>query len=174
MLRTFLKGIIVFVLLSGAYFIYVGMTHDQGEILTRVEIEAPAADVYEYVADPEKSKAWIPGLKRIELISGDTMAVDSEYRLVFEYNGKQMPMYETITDVVKNKQLAFDLTSDFVNSHIDISLSESNGITTVTETNTYSGNNFLARAMTGMTKKSTKVRQQEMYDKLKDVVEHGE
>ncbi|MCP4122501.1 MAG: hypothetical protein GY751_12175 [Bacteroidetes bacterium] len=174
MLKTFLKGIIVFVLLSISYFVYTGMTHHEGQILTSVEIDATSSDIYPYLAEPAKSQSWIPGLSSITLVSGEEMEVGSKYRMVFEYNGKQMSMSETITAVEQDKRVAFDLTSDFVNSHIDIHLSESGGVTTVTETNTYSGNNFLARAMTGMTKKSTKARQQEMYDKLKDVVEHGE
>ena len=171
MLKTFLKGIIVFVLLSAAYFIYMGVTNKDGEIITKVEIEAASDVVYSFISEADKAKLWIAGLSSVELISGEEMEVGSSYRMVFEYNGKQMSMTETVTDSKENQQFGFDLTSDFVNSHIDISFEESDGKTIVTETNTYSGNNFLARAMTGITKKSTKVRQQAMYDKLKEVVE---
>lgn len=171
MLNTFLKIVIALVLLSLGYFIYMGTTHREGTIRTEVFIDAPAEEVYRYLGDPALAPLWIPGLISIEQTGGQGLTAGSTYKLIFESGKNQIVMTETVTEAKPSERLAIRLESDFVNSDITISLSPEGRSTHVTETNTYRGNNFLARAMTGLTKKSTARHQQAMYDSLKDAVE---
>lgn len=171
MLNTFLKIVIALVLLSLGYFVYMGATHREGTIQTDVVIDAPAEEVYRYLGDPSLAPLWIPGLISIEQTSGQGLSVGATYKLIFESGKNQIVMTETVTDVEPFQRLDFQLESDFVNSDIAIELTPEGRSTRVTETNNYRGNNFLARAMTGLTKRATAQHQKSMYDSLKDAVE---
>lgn len=171
MLNSFLKAVVAVVLLASAYIIYLGFSNKGGELTTVVYIDAPMEAVFDYLVKPELSKKWLDGMKEITLIEGSEMQPGSKYRIVFEENGREIPMTETIVRYVENERFTFDLETDMVSANVDIFLYPEGGQTRVTEVNTYRGNSFMARAMTGMFKRSQKLRQQAMYDKLKTVVE---
>ena len=176
MLNTVLKGIVIFVLLSISYAIYVGVTNKGDEIITEVQIDAPVEVVYDYLTDLEKSKEWLIGLKSIEQISGDSLVVGAQYRVVYDGGRKDIVMTETITSIEQNQRFAFSLVDDFMTGEVDITLKSGETSTTsngtfLKEVNTFRGNSFMSRMMTGLFKQSFKQGKKQMYDKLKEVSE---
>lgn len=97
------------------------------------------------------------------------MAAGSKYRLIFLEGGKDVEMTETLTEVVRNERLAFDLESSFMSSRVEISLKSTEEGTLLREINTYSGKDFVTRAMASP--RNVKQRQKRAYMSLKDVVE---
>ncbi len=62
-----------------------------------IEIDLPREKVVELFDNPDNLTKWMTGLKRFEHISGVTGQAGAESRLVFEHNGKEMEMIETVT-----------------------------------------------------------------------------
>lgn len=171
MLNKVLKGIILFVLLSIGYAVFIGVTNKQNEIVTEVEIDAPPGIVYEYITDFEKSKQWIDRLETIEKVSGEDLAVGSRYDLTFSEGKRDMVIHETLTVVRENERFAFEVEDEFLTGTVDITLTPTEEGTLVREVNTFTGNTFVARMMLGMAKRSIKRGKQDMYNKLEDICE---
>jgi hypothetical protein len=91
--------------------------------------------------------------------------------MVFEQKGKLMEMSETITDVVPNQKIGFDLSDKMIEGHIDLVFQEKEGTTLVSETHTFKGKSILARAITKLFSKTIHKGKQEMYMDLKKVIE---
>ncbi|MAU09913.1 MAG: hypothetical protein CL607_08850 [Anaerolineaceae bacterium] len=60
-------------------------------------IDQPRDQVAALFEDPENTQAWQPTLKSFEPVSGEPGALGSKSRLVYDMNGREMVMTETIT-----------------------------------------------------------------------------
>ena len=106
------------------------------------------------------------------LISGEEGQPGSKYKALFVSMGKVIEMTETVTDNVPNRKFAFNLEyKAFKKNHNEILFSENNGVTTVTETNSYIGNGIMLRSIYAIFKSQSKKDRQEMYDALKAAIE---
>jgi hypothetical protein len=57
-----------------------------------VNIHAPASKVWDFVADPQRVKAWNPKLKNVEKISLGSIGFGTRYEASYELNGKVNPL----------------------------------------------------------------------------------
>lgn len=171
MLNTILKVILVLVLISGGYFIYLGMTNQEDTTVTTVEIDAPIEMVYQYVSNQTLSKAWLPGLESIERVGQGKMEVGAKYNMVFKEGKRTFEMMETITAIEPNEKFAFDLEDKLMTGHVDVTFASNGDMTTVTETHTFSAHSFAGRAMMGLMKGAIKKGKKDMYNDLKTAVE---
>lgn len=62
-----------------------------------ITIDRPRDQVVALFEDPANMKQWHPTLKSFEPISGQPGEVGSQSRLVYDMNGREMVMTETIT-----------------------------------------------------------------------------
>jgi uncharacterized protein YndB with AHSA1/START domain len=171
MLNRILRGIIIFILLSFAYIVYMGLTNESSQVITEVEIATGPADVYRVLVDPQRAGEWLTGLSSIERISGEEMAEGAQYRIVFIEGGKAIEMTETVRKREEDRLLVFDLESEFMISNMEISLEPTETGTLVREVQTISGKDFMTRAMTGTFKRSIAERSRMIYGNLKELVE---
>ncbi len=171
MLNKVLKAILVLVLISAAYFVYLGISNKEDTVLTTVEIDAPAEMVYQYVTNETLSKSWLPGLESIERVGEGELEVGAKYNLVFKEGKRTFEMMETITAVEPNQRFAFKLEDKMMTGHVDVSLEADGDRTTVTETHTFSARSFSGRAMMGLMKGAIKKGKKDMYNDLKTAVE---
>lgn len=65
-------------------------------VRSEIIIARPRARVIELITDPAYAARWQPGIKSIELLSGTRDAVGARSRVVFEFNGLQMEVIETV------------------------------------------------------------------------------
>ncbi|MCB0502302.1 MAG: SRPBCC family protein [Bacteroidetes bacterium] len=171
MLNKILKSVIGLVLLSFLVFLVLGIPNTQHEMITEIEINAPVEEVYNYVMDIDNNENWLSGFVSADLIKGEKGAVGSEYKVVFLQKGKPMEMKETITDVVPNQKIGFDLSDKMIDGHIDIEFKATGSGTQVKEIHGFHGKSILSRAITKMFSKAIHKGKQEMYDDLKKVIE---
>lgn len=61
-----------------------------------IEINLPRARVVELFDNPENLPKWQPGLKSFELISGEAGQPGAKSRLLYDENGRELEMIETI------------------------------------------------------------------------------
>lgn len=78
-------------------------------------IDRPRDEVIALFEDPENMKHWQPTLKSFEPISGQPGKAGSKSRLVYDMNGRDMVMTETITQ--QNFPESFSAVYDAVNVH---------------------------------------------------------
>ncbi|MCA9893748.1 MAG: SRPBCC family protein [Anaerolineae bacterium] len=80
-----------------------------------ITIDRPRDEVIALFEDPENMKHWQPTLKSFEPISGQPGKVGSKSRLVYDMNGRDMVMTETITQ--QNFPESFSAVYDADNVH---------------------------------------------------------
>lgn len=140
---------------------------------TRFEVDRPLADVWAVFHDETRLKDWLPGLQSIETVEGEPMTVGSRYRLTFVEEGSEVVMYETVTSVVPEREFAFLLTHEIVDSDITVSFEDLDGRTAVVTRNEVRGKGVLKPLMP-LLKASMIERQQQGYDALKALIEADE
>jgi len=171
MLNKVLKGIIAFLLLIGLVFIALGLGSGKHKTETSIEINAPIEEVYAFVLDENNSDKWLTGFSSSKLLSGEKGQVGSKYEMTFIYNGKEMKMYETITDVTPNEKLAFELNDKMMDGTVELLFEPTSNGTKVTELHNFQSKGFVAKAMNTLVKGMIKKGKVKMYEDLKASIE---
>lgn len=83
---------------------------------TRVIINKPVKEVWEFFQNPENLKLWLGGFRRFEHISGERAAAGSKARHYFFEMGKELAMDEEITEVIPYKKFAGILSSSMMST----------------------------------------------------------
>lgn len=154
-------------------FIAIGLIKPTYEGGITVTVNAPVATTFAVFNDTASMRKWMDNFKRIENISGDQNQVGSKWKLVYDENGRDLVMTETITAFEQDKLFAFDMEDEYYKMHIEIRFEEKDGKTIITQVDKGEGKNIPARSMVaimgslGLMQK----QQQGMYNKLKDLIE---
>ena len=171
MLNKVLKIIIAFLLFVGLAFMSLGLSSGKHKIETSIEINAPIATVYDFVLDEENSSKWLAGYKSSKLLSGEEGKVGSKYEMIFDYNGKEIKMYETITHLEENKKYAFELNDKMIDGEVTLLFEPTNNGTKVTEIHNFQAKGFVSKAMNMLVKGMIKKGKNKMYKDLKASIE---
>jgi len=123
--------------------------------------------------DPAKANLWVTNLKRIEPVSGTAKAIESKSNYVFDENGKDIVMMQTITSYRMNEVFASNLQNDFSSFDFEIRYREEDGKTLISEHNTGKGNSLISRSRLAIMKSSVKKQRRELYSNLKKLLENG-
>jgi uncharacterized protein YndB with AHSA1/START domain len=111
----------------------------------RISIDAPAARVFDYVADFTKHREWAGnGLEATKETDG-AVAVGTMYATTAKQFGTQRE-HSTITDLMPPTMFAWDSKGALGRAHHSFSLSEDGGTTTLTKSAEIVEPTFLAKA----------------------------
>ncbi|MCG3166178.1 MAG: hypothetical protein POELPBGB_01954 [Bacteroidia bacterium] len=165
-----LLGIIGALILGFIAIGFIKPTYNGGVTVT---VNAPVSTTFAVFNDTANMRKWMDNFKRIENISGAENEVGSKWKLVYDENGRDLVMTETITAFEQDKLFAFNMEDEYFKMDIEIRFEEKDGKTIITQTDKGEGKNLPARSMVaimgslGLMQK----QQQGMYNKLKDLVE---
>src|SRR3990172_2447569 len=162
-----LLGIIVALL---AVFLVIGLVSPTYNDTVSVTVNAPASKTFAVFNNPENMGKWMGSFKSIRNISGAENEPGSKWELIFDENGSDLVMIETVTAFEQDKLFAFEIDDSFAKFNISIRFEENNGQTTITETTQGEGKSLPAKSMIAIVKGRIKKQKQEMYDKLKTLV----
>lgn len=57
-----------------------------------IEVDRPPQEAFAYVADFANTQEWDPGVREAEKLTGGSVDVGTEYRVVAEFRGREVPM----------------------------------------------------------------------------------
>ena len=165
-----LLGIIAALILG---FIAIGFIKPTYEGGVNVTVNAPVSTTFAYFNNTDNMAKWMDNFKGIENISGEKNQVGSKWKLVYDENGSDFVMTETLTAFEQDKLFAFDMEDEYFKMHIEIRFEEKDGKTIITQIDKGEGKNLPARSMVAImgTLGLMQKQQQGMYNKLKDLVE---
>lgn len=66
------------------------------KITSEITINRPRQRVIDLITDPKNTPKWQSGIKSIELLSGDKDQEGAKSRVIFEFNGYQVEVIETV------------------------------------------------------------------------------
>lgn len=80
-----------------------------------IDINKPVEETVELFDNQENLFKWMPGLKNLELIEGERGQPGSKTKLLFDMNGKEIEMVETLI----KKKLPEEFTARFTAKGVD-------------------------------------------------------
>jgi len=169
--KKILKGAAILLSLFLAGFFLAGIIQPTCEDALRIQINAPLEKIFTLATDPAKASLWMTNLKRIEPVSGTPNAVGAKSNFVFDENGKEIVMLQTVTAYRVNEVFASKLQNDFASFDFEMSFREEGGKTLISEHNTGKGNSPISRPLLAIMKSSVKKQRRELYSNLKKLLE---
>ena len=85
-----------------------------------VVIDKNPDEILEILTSHEHALKWMKGLKRFELVEGEMNGDNSKYNLVFDNNGKEAIMVETIKKISDNEIVAIYEQGPVYNETVNI------------------------------------------------------
>lgn len=161
---------IVVVLIVAGVFAF-GLLNPSINYEVKVEINKPRDVVWNYFQDESKMGEWLKGFQKIETLSGNKNEVGSKYRLTFVDEGHEIVMTETVKEFRAPERFAMKLEHEMMTSDLEITLTESDGKTTLVQKDVAVGSNILWRIMFAAMKSTFVESAQQNLDRLKANVE---
>ena len=167
-----LAGIIavVFALLIGA-FLALGFVFPSITYQTKVEINKPVDGAWTYFTDEKNMKDWLPGFKSIKSLNGKTNEVGAKHEVVFVDGQEELIFTQTMTAFKPNETFSFKLESEMFENDVTVSFTETNGKTTLVQSEKVVGRSILWRSMLPLMRFYFSGAAQTTLDKLKDNIE---
>jgi hypothetical protein len=97
-----------------------------------IEVKADQQSTWNVFQNPARMKQWIEGFKRIEMLEGSIGQVGSTYRLLFVQNGEENELFQEITEIEAPVVFSYNMHNDFLVGSSTTTMTEENGITTIT------------------------------------------
>lgn len=113
-----------------------------------LEINAPAAEVWDTALDVKTWPQWVPSIKSTSF-EGDELAPGSQFKLTIKVKGLSLPFKLTVCEYEKHRRIAWSAGSRLAGYRVVRALifEENNGVTRVTSREQFSGPaaKFIAR-----------------------------
>ena len=169
----YLKYIIIFLVLIAVIFIGKGLLTPEVSYQSEIVVNKPVKEAWAIMSDESRISEWLPGIKKMELVSGTENTVGAVSKIYFEENGEEMIMEETITAITPNKHMAMTFTMDFMDMDYEMHLTEENGKTRILSKSKTTGNGFMARSILSFMKGAMKKQEDSNLNNLKTVIENN-
>lgn len=165
-----LLGIIVAIIVG---FLAMGFLNPTHENSVSVTVNAPVSKSYSVFRNPDNMGKWMDNFKSFKNVSGGDNEVGSKWEIVFDENGRDLVMVETVTAIEHDKLFAFDVEDSFAKFHIEIKFEEVNGQTVITQNTTGAGESIAAKSMMAIMKGQINKQNEKMYNRLKTLIENS-
>jgi len=162
-----LKIIFGIIILIAAVFFMAGLVSPTLTYETSVVINHPLEKTFEIYNTPENLEKWMPGFISMKTIEEKPGVTGSQYEYVFDNQGQEMTIYETVTNYEENKLIEFDfIAGDMLKKDL-ITFNSENSNTTITNASTVTSNSYFYRCMFAFFKGMFKSIDQENLEKFK-------
>ena len=138
-----------------------------------VEIERPAAEVFPYLAAPERRLEWMEKLVDSEQVTDGEPALGTRFRDVFEDHGQRIELDAEIVEWEPDERLSTRLTSGAFDSTASQRLEDLGGRTRVEVTIETEYRSTVARLMAGVITRHAQTQLEEDLERLKRLIEQG-
>lgn len=164
----YILGIIAILLVA---FLLIGVFKPEISYDCEITVDKPLTESWAVTQDEEKLSEWLPGLQKIEHLSGTPGTVGAVSDVHFENDGQQMIIRETITDIVANKSISMTYTSDFMNMDYKLMMSPLEGKTKIKTSTTAEGNGIFSKSLMALMGGSVKAQEETNLSNLKKTIE---
>lgn len=152
-------------------FLLIGVIKPRLSYDCEIMVEKPAAESWAVVQDEEKLSEWLPGMQKIENISGTPGTVGAVSDVYYDANGKQMIVRETITDLVPDESISMVYHTDFMDMDYKMTITPVDSKTKISSSTTVEGKGLFSRSMTVLFGASIKEQEMTNLSNLKNTIE---
>jgi uncharacterized membrane protein len=170
-MKKFLKYFLIIVATLVVIFFSLGFLFRQHEYTISTIVNAPVEKTFAIFNDTTKLGEWLTGFKSMENIRGKPNEVGSKWKVVFEENGSEISMNETIVAFKENELVSFNIANDFIKSKNEIRFIPKGNTTEINAHVIYRGTHIIQKSVLALFSRSVKKQQKESYELLKQLIE---
>ena len=135
---------------------------------TTIRAKASIDDVWNTFMDTNRKPEWLGGFQKSEHLSGEPLAVGSEYRHYFE---EGTSFVEKVTAIEPHQKYSFDMETDLFTGSVTVSFETMGDAVRIQQHTSMNGSTFMWRALLPLFKPLMQRQQMDSLDKLADVIE---
>ena len=168
-----LKYTVAIIAILVIVFLLIGQIKSDISYECEVVVEKPIAESWEVIQDEEKLSEWLPGLQKIEHISGTPGTKGAVSDVHFDVDGEQMVIRETITDIVPNESISMTYQSDFMDMDYKLAVASMDGKTKISTSSVTWGNGIFSKSIMAFMGGSFKTQEETNLSNLKKTIEEN-
>ena len=169
----YVKYILGIIALLVVAFFLIGLIKPKVSYKSEISVEKPIAESWAVIQDEGKLSEWLPGLQKIEHISGTPGTVGAVSNVYFDTDGQKMVIRETITDIVPNESISMSYESDFMNMDYTMTIDDDNGKTKINTRTTAVGNGMFSKSVMAFMGSSLETQEDINLSNLKKTIEQN-
>ena len=169
----YLKYVIIILVLLAVVFFGQGLLTPEVSYESEIVVNKPVKEAWAVMSDESRVSEWLPGIKKMELVSGTENTVGAVSKIYFEENGEEMIMEETITAIKPNEHMAMTFTMDFMDMDYEMHLTEEDGKTRIKSNSKTTGNGFMAKSILSFMKGTMKKQEDSNMNNLKTIIDNN-
>ena len=173
-MKKFMKYVGITLLVIILVFFSLGLFVPSVSYESKVVVNKPVETSFGVFTNALKLEDWITGLKGIGWISGNQNEIGSKWKFIITRNGTAYEMVQTLDGFKTNELFAFKTDNDLFTNQADVKFINKGTSTEIIATSRLNGNNIFWRSVFFIGQSYLAAQDQEMYDKLKGVIEKEE
>lgn len=139
--------------------------------VTKVKVNKPVEHTFGLFLDERTMAHWISGFRGIEILSGKPRSADSLYRMMIDFNGEALQIYQKLLEVERNERLFVQMEHPEFITYSEI-LFEQAGLTTEMLCKVkIEGKNLKMKLAMPLVKSILEIRNKKDYQVFKQVAE---
>lgn len=170
-MKKFLKGFLVTILVLVVIFFSLGIIFPSVTYQSKISVNKPAETSFGVFTNAVTLSKWIPGLKSIGWINGYQNEIGSKWKFIVTRFGKDYELIQTLNDFKKNELFISNSDNDRFSNDVEVRFISNGNSTQIIATSELRGKNIFWRAVFFCAQSVLRKQDQEMYDKLKEVIE---
>ncbi len=167
----YLKYILIILAILVVGFFLIGQIKSEVAYESEIMVNKSLAESWAVSQDEEKMSDWLDGFQKIEHVSGTPGTVGAVSDVYFVTNEQEMIIRETITNIVPNKSISMNFTSDFMDMDYTISMESINEKTKISSSTSSVGNGMVSKSILALVSSSLKTQEETNLTNLKNTIE---
>ncbi len=155
-------------------YLLIGVFVPTVNYTTEVEVNKPLKESWAVFKDESKVNDWVTGIKSMELIEGTKGTVGAKTKMNMEQDGQPFELIEEIMEIKEEEKYAVKFDNEMMSQKVDINFKTKDENTTIISVNSeVGGKGMLVKPMFAFMKGSIKKVSDDMYGRLKDLIENN-
>mgnify|MGYP001582062936 CR=1 FL=1 len=168
----FIKYLLIFLVVAAVIFFGSGILRPQQNYSSEITVDKPLKEAWAVMQDENKTTQWLKSITDVKHISGENGTVGAVTEYIFNENGQESKVLETITSVNPYEQVKMDFDmKDVMTMDFTIDFSEVDGKTTIRSSTIAKGTGLFMQSMFSFMGGSMQAQEDENMGNLKTLIE---
>lgn len=167
----YLKYLLGVIVLLGALFVIRGMITPSISYGGEISVDKSINEAWAVMNDESKISQWLKGIKSMEHVSGEKGKVGAVTKYVFDENGQESEVIETIKEIRPNESITMDFSmKDVMDMEYQVHFSEKDGKTNIKSETITKGHGIFMKSLLPFMTSTMQAQEDENMNNLKKLI----
>ena len=169
----YLKYAAIILSLLVGLFLLLGIVKPTIEYDCQIIVDKSLQECWDVTQDPNKMTEWMTGFKSFEHVSGEPGQVGSVSHVIFDTNGSEVVIKETITQIIPNHSIEMSFENEMMEMDYVMKMEGDDHQTKISTNTLVKGGDAISRSFIALAPGSFKSQEQTNLEMLKKTIEHN-